>query len=276
MPPIINWNIDPVIFMLTPTFPIKYYGILFALGITIAFLIVKKIYRHEGKSIEELDTLLIYIVLGTVLGARLGHCLFYEPEYYLNHPLEIILPFKKIDGAYHYIGFQGLASHGGTIGVLLSIIFYCIKSKTPLLQVLDRVAIAAPIAGTFIRLGNLMNSEIYGIPTNGTWGFIFLQDDTIPRHPTQLYEAVTYLCIFLFLWIIYQKTELLRKSGVMFGLFLMLVFTARFFLEFFKENQVAFENKMSLNMGQLLSLPFVILGVALLIWRLSSEGKNKM
>ncbi|MFY7826894.1 MAG: prolipoprotein diacylglyceryl transferase [Flectobacillus sp.] len=276
MPPIINWNIDPVIFMLTPTFPIKYYGILFALGITIAFLIVKKIYRHEGKSIEELDTLLIYIVLGTVLGARLGHCLFYEPEYYLNHPLEIILPFKKIDGTYHYIGFQGLASHGGTIGVLLSIIFYCIKSKTPLLQVLDRVAIAAPIAGTFIRLGNLMNSEIYGVPTDGTWGVIFLQDDTIPRHPTQLYEAVTYLCIFLFLWFIYQKTELIRKSGVMFGLFLILVFTARFFLEFFKENQVSFENQMSLNMGQLLSLPFVILGVGLLIRRLSSEGNYKM
>ena len=275
MPPIIIWNIDPVIFMLTPTFPIKYYGILFALGITIAFLIVKSIYRHEGKLIEELDTLLIYIVLGTVLGARLGHCLFYEPEYYLNHLLEIILPFKKIDGTYHYIGFQGLASHGGTIGVLLSIIFYCIKSKTPLLQVLDRVAIAAPIAGTFIRLGNLMNSEIYGIPTDGTWGVIFLQDDTIPRHPTQLYEAVTYLCIFLFLWFIYQKTELIRKSGVMFGLFLILVFTARFFLEFFKENQVSFENQMSLNMGQLLSLPFVILGVGLLIWRLS-KPKNQV
>ena len=272
MPPIIIWNIDPVIFMLTPTFPIKYYGILFALGITIAFLIVKSIYRHEGKSIEELDTLLIYIVIGTVLGARLGHCLFYEPEYYLNHPLEIILPFKKIDGAYHYIGFQGLASHGGTIGVLLSIIFYCFKSKIPLLQVLDRVAIAAPIAGTFIRLGNLMNSEIYGIPTDGTWGFIFLQDDSIPRHPTQLYEAVAYLCIFLFLWFIYQKTELIRKSGVMFGVFLILVFTARFFLEFFKENQVSFENQMSLNMGQLLSLPFVILGVGLLIWRFSKSS----
>ncbi|MDI9880328.1 prolipoprotein diacylglyceryl transferase [Flectobacillus longus] len=273
MPPFINWNIDPVIFMLTPTFPIKYYGILFALGITIAFLIVKKIYQYEGKSIEELDSLLIYIVLSTVLGARLGHCLFYEPEYFLNHPLEIILPFKKIDGAYHYIGFQGLASHGGTIGVLLSIILYCFKFKTPLLQVLDRVAIAAPIAGAFIRLGNLMNSEIYGVPTDGTWGFIFLQDDTIPRHPTQLYEALAYLCIFLFLWIIYQKTELLRNSGVMFGVFLILVFTARFFIEFFKENQVSFENQMSLNMGQLLSLPFVILGLGLLVWRFLKSKK---
>lgn len=273
--PIIPWNIDPVIFMLSATFPIKYYGLLFALGITVAFLTVKKIYQKEGSSVHDLDTLLIYIVLGTVIGARLGHCLFYEPEYFFQHPLEILLPIKKIDGSYQYIGFQGLASHGGTIGVLLAIVFYCMKFQKPLLTVLDRLAIAAPIAGTFIRLGNLMNSEIYGIPTDGTWGFVFLRDDTIPRHPTQLYEAIAYLLIFLILWIIYQKTKILNKSGVIFGIFLILVFSSRFFIEFFKENQVAFENQMAFNMGQLLSLPFVILGLGLLIWRLSSEGNNK-
>jgi len=244
--PIIPWNIDPVIFMLSATFPIKYYGLLFALGITVAFLTVKKIYQEEGSSVHDLDTLLIYIVLGTVIGARLGHCLFYEPEYFSQHPLEILLPIKKIDGSYQYIGFQGLA---------------------------DRLAIAAPIAGAFIRLGNLMNSEIYGIPTNGTWGFVFLRDDTIPRHPTQLYEAIAYLIIFLILWIIYQKTKILNKSGVIFGIFLILVFSSRFFIEFFKENQVAFENQMAFNMGQLLSLPFVILGLGLLIWRFLKSKK---
>lgn len=271
--PIIPWNIDPVIFMLNATFPIKYYGLFFALGITVAFLTVKKIYQKEGSSVHDLDTLLIYIVLGTVIGARLGHCLFYEPEYFFQHPLEILLPIKKIDGSYQYIGLQGLASHGGTIGVLLAIVIYCMKFQKPLLTVLDRLAIAAPIAGTFIRLGNLMNSEIYGIPTDGTWGFVFLRDDTIPRHPTQLYEAIAYLIIFLILWIIYQKTKILNKSGVIFGIFLILVFSSRFFIEFFKENQVAFENKMSFNMGQLLSLPFVILGLGLLIWRFLKSKK---
>lgn len=264
---IVYWNIDPVIFWITNTFPLKYYGLLFVTGIFLGYLIVKNIYKKEGIPLEQLDSLLIYIVLGTIIGARLGHCLFYEPEYFLNHPLEIILPVQRIDGAYKFIGYQGLASHGGAIGVLIALILYCKKHKIKLLQVLDKVAIAIPVTGAFIRFGNFMNSEIYGKPTNGNWGVVFVHDDLIPRHPTQLYEAFSYLLIFLILLIIYKKTPLSKKNGIIFGLFLILLFSARFIIEFFKENQADFEEDMILNMGQLLSIPFILVGVLLIYIR---------
>ncbi len=262
---IVHWDIDPVIFWITDTFPLKYYGFLFVTGIFLGYLIVKNIYKKEGIPLEQLDSLLIYIVLGTIIGARLGHCLFYQPDYFLKHPLEMILPIQKIDGAYKFVGYQGLASHGGAIGVLIALIIYCKKYKVKLLRVLDQVAIAIPVTGAFIRFGNFMNSEIYGKPTNGNWGVVFVRDDLIPRHPTQLYEAFSYLLIFLILFIVYKKTQLSRKSGIIFGLFLILLFSARFSIEFFKENQVGFEEDMILNMGQVLSIPFILVG-ALLIY----------
>ncbi|RAV30211.1 prolipoprotein diacylglyceryl transferase [Sinomicrobium soli] len=264
---LIYWNVDPVIFQLTETFPIKYYGLLFVAGIITGFYIVRNIYKKENIPVEKLDSLLSYIIIGTLAGARLGHCLFYQPDYFLSHPLEMFLPIQNVDGSYRFIGYQGLASHGGAIGVLTAIIIYCRKHKANLLWVLDKVAIAIPVAGAFIRLGNFMNSEIYGKPTNGNWGVVFVQDDMIPRHPTQLYEAFSYLFIFIVLYAVYHSRKITVRNGQLFGLFLILLFSARFIIEFFKENQVGFEDQMTLNMGQILSIPFIIAGVLFMVWR---------
>ncbi|UAB82763.1 prolipoprotein diacylglyceryl transferase [Zunongwangia sp. SCSIO 43204] len=255
---IFYWDLDPVLFWITDTFPLKYYGILFVTGLMLGYLVVKRVFRRENIPLESLDSLLTYIVLGTIIGARLGHCLFYQPDYFLSHPIEMFLPIQKIEGNYQFIGYQGLASHGGALGVFISIILYCRKYKLKLFWVLDMVALGTPITGAFIRFGNFMNSEIYGKPTNGNWGVVFVQDDMIPRHPTQLYEAFSYLLIFVILYSIYNRLKL--RNGQIFGLFLILLFLARFLIEFFKENQVAFENNMTLNMGQWLSIPFILVG----------------
>ncbi|KAF2332074.1 prolipoprotein diacylglyceryl transferase [Flavobacterium nitrogenifigens] len=264
---ILNWNVDPVIFWITDSFPLKYYGALFACGLLLGFYIVRNIYKKENLSLDNLDTLLIYVIVGTVLGARLGHCFFYEPEYFLKHPIEILLPIQKIKGVYQFVGYQGLASHGGSIGVLTAMILYCRKYKVQFLGLLDKMAVAVPVTGTFIRLGNFMNSEIYGKPTNGNWGVVFERDDLIPRHPTQLYEAFAYLLIFGILFYMYKSEKIRSAQGLIFGTFLTLLFTARFIIEFFKENQEAFENSMLINMGQILSVPFILIGLALIFWK---------
>ncbi len=264
---IIHWNVDPEIFWITDSFPLKYYGLFWITGLILAYLIVQRIYKKEGVPLENLEQLTMYIFIGAILGARLGHCLFYDPDYFLSRPLEILLPIKEVNGAYKFIGFQGLASHGGTIGVIIGISMYWRKTKTNMLWVLDRVAIGAGITAAFIRLGNLMNSEIYGKPTDGSWGFVFERDDMIPRHPTQLYEAISYLLIFGLLYFLYQSKKIENRPGLFVGIFLILLFTARFVIEFFKENQVAFEDGMSLNMGQWLSVPFVIAGLLLVLWK---------
>ncbi|WP_417443583.1 prolipoprotein diacylglyceryl transferase [Joostella sp.] len=269
---VIYWDVDPVIFWITDTFPLKYYGLLFSLGILLGYQVVKRLYVNERVPIESLDKLFIYIVVGIVVGARLGHCFFYEPTYYFEHPIEIFLPIKKIGTSYEFIGFQGLASHGGGIGVLIAIGLYCKKYKFNFLWVLDRVAIAVPLVGAFIRFGNFMNSEIYGKPTNGNWGVVFVKDDLIPRHPTQLYEAISYLCIFFILFILKYRMKANYKNGLLVGVFLVLLFLARFIIEFFKENQVAFEDSMTLNMGQILSIPFILIGIGLIIF----SGKEKV
>ncbi|MDQ6528740.1 prolipoprotein diacylglyceryl transferase [Flavobacterium sp. LHD-85] len=264
---ILNWNVDPVIFWITDSFPLKYYGALFACGLLLGFYIVRNIYKKENLSLDNLDTLLIYVIVGTVLGARLGHCFFYEPEYFLKHPIEILLPIQKIKGVYQFVGYQGLASHGGSIGVLTAMILYCRKYKVQFLGLLDKMAVAVPVTGTFIRLGNFMNSEIYGKPTNGNWGVVFERDDLIPRHPTQLYEAFAYLLIFGILFYMYKSEKIRNAQGLIFGTFLTLLFTARFIIEFFKENQEAFENSMLINMGQILSVPFILIGLVLIFWK---------
>ncbi|WP_289663752.1 prolipoprotein diacylglyceryl transferase [Flavobacterium panacagri] len=264
---ILNWNVDPVIFWITDSFPLKYYGALFACGLLLGFYIVRNIYKKENLSLDNLDTLLIYVIVGTVLGARLGHCLFYEPEYFFKHPLEILLPIQKIKGVYQFVGYQGLASHGGSIGVITAMILYCRRYKVQFLGLLDKMAVAVPVTGAFIRLGNFMNSEIYGKPTNGNWGVVFERDDLIPRHPTQLYEAFAYVLIFGILFYMYKSEKIKNAQGLIFGTFLTLLFSARFIIEFFKENQEAFENNMLINMGQILSIPFVLLGLVLIIWK---------
>lgn len=254
----IRWNLDPVIVQLG-SFPVKYYSLLFGLGVLLGYFIIRRAYLKEGKSTELLDSLLTYIVLGIIIGARLGHCLFYEPEYYLQHPLEMLFPIQKVEGSYYFTGYLGLASHGGAIGVWIAILFYCRKYKVNIWWLLDKLALAAPITGMCIRLGNFMNSEILGEPTDGSFGVIFGRVDQLPRHPAQLYEALAYFSIFLLLQRI-DHSQKKHQDGFLFGLLLLLLFTARFLIEFFKINQVQFEAGMLLNMGQWLSLPFIVVG----------------
>ncbi|PAM95882.1 prolipoprotein diacylglyceryl transferase [Flavobacterium sp. IR1] len=264
---ILNWNVDPVIYMITDSFPLKYYGALFACGLLLGYYIVRNIYKKEGLPLDNLDSLLVYVIVGTILGARLGHCLFYEPAYFLEHPIEILLPIQKVAGVYKFVGFQGLASHGGSIGVLIAMLLYCRKYKVKFLWLLDKMALGVPVTAVFIRLGNFMNSEIYGKPTNGNWGVVFQRDDLIPRHPTQLYEAFAYLLILVVVLQMYKTERFRNVNGLIFGTFITLVFLARFIIEFFKENQEAFENNMLINMGQILSIPFILIGLALIIWK---------
>ena len=264
---ILNWNVDPVIYMITDSFPLKYYGALFACGLLLGYYIVRNVYKKEGFPLDNLDSLLVYVIVGTILGARLGHCLFYEPAYFLEHPIEILLPIQKVAGVYKFVGFQGLASHGGSIGVLIAMLLYCRKYKVKFLWLLDKMALGVPVTAVFIRLGNFMNSEIYGKPTNGNWGVVFQRDDLIPRHPTQLYEAFAYLLILVVVLQMYKTERFRNVNGLIFGTFITLVFLARFIIEFFKENQEAFENNMLINMGQILSIPFILIGLALIIWK---------
>ncbi|MCX6174755.1 MAG: prolipoprotein diacylglyceryl transferase [Ignavibacteriales bacterium] len=246
----INWNISPDIFSIGPV-TIRWYGLLFAMSFVVGYQIMMIIFKRENKSEHDLNDLVWYMILGTVLGARLGHCLFYNPDYYLSHPLEILQIWKG-----------GLASHGAGIGIITALMLYTRKKKEiSFLWIMDRVVITVALSGFFIRLGNLFNSEIIGKPTNGNWGFIFVSVDNIPRHPAQLYEAIAYLLIFIFLLSFYFRVKGKFKNGLLFGLFLISIFGFRFFVEFFKENQSLFEQKLFLNMGQLLSIPFVIMGI---------------
>jgi len=269
---IINWNVDPEIFTLFDTFPIRYYSLSWALGCALCYLIVKQIYRKEKIPLENLEQLTMYIIAGAFLGARLGHCLFYEPIYYFQNPLEILLPIRKAGESFEFIGFQGLASHGGLVGIVTAILLYAKRSNTNILWIMDRVALGSCITAACIRIGNFMNSEVYGKPTNGNWGVIFERDDLIPRHPTQLYEAASYLLIFCVLLFIYKSKKIKRQNGLMVGVLFILMFVARFMIEFVKENQVEFEDSLSLNMGQILSIPLIFLGIAIIFY--STKAKK--
>lgn len=269
----ITWNVDPVLLTLGPL-SIRWYGLLWAIGIYATLLITKKLFAHEKLPELWLDKLFIYTVAGTIIGARLGHCLFYEwellPEpvtllgitfrygnHYLSHPWEML-----------YIWRGGLASHGGAIGILIAMILYNKNvSKKGLIWILDRLLIGVTLCAMSIRFGNLMNSEIYGGVTDLPWGFIFVRDpqgDGLPHHPTQVYEMMYCLVTFIVTWWLYWKKEAYKKNGLITGVFLILMFGSRFSLEFIKLNQEAFESNMPLNMGQILSLPFIIWGIWLL------------
>ncbi len=250
----ITWNPDPELIRIG-SFAIRWYGLLFASAFIVGYFIMQRIFKNEDKTNKLLDQLATYMVISTVVGARLGHCLFYEPEYYLNNPLEILMIWKG-----------GLASHGAAIGIILALYFFSKRNKLPVIWVFDRISIVVALGGVFIRTGNLMNSEIYGKATDLPWAFIYAKDDLIPRHPTQIYEALTYLGIFLFLYLSYWKKKGHTKPGFLFGMFMILVFSARFLIEFLKEPQVSFEQQMTLNMGQLLSIPFIIVGIVAVFW----------
>lgn len=257
---IIPWNVDPEIFRIG-NFAVRWYGLLFASGFVIGYYIMKNIFRNEGLDESTLDRLTVYVAIGTIVGARLGHCFFYEPAYYLANPLEILK-----------VWHGGLASHGAAIGIPLALWLFVRKEKKPFIWAIDRVVIVVALAGVLIRLGNLMNSEIYGVETTLPWGFVFLRNgETAPKHPTQIYEALAYLITFGILMSVYWKNKGKQKHGLLFGLFLILVFGFRFFVEYVKEDQVAFEAGMKLNMGQWLSIPLVILGIALLVWSFRSK-----
>ncbi len=265
----ITWNPNPNIFDLG-FYALRWYSVLFLGGFVWSYLIIKQRFKSALINPYLLEKLTIYIIAGTLIGARLGHCLFYDWEYYHSHLIEIILPFQFAP-TFKVTGYQGLASHGGGIGIFIALWLYHRKYQKyiNLLWVMDQLALIVPLAGCCIRLGNLMNSEIIGRPTEVSWAFIFVREDSIPRHPAQLYEALAYLGIFIILNLVTRYRSL--KNGFLLGLFLALVFTARFLLEGLKEDQAAFEAHMSLNMGQLLSIPFIVAGVILMIIK---SGKN--
>ncbi len=255
------WNLDPIAFSFGSV-RVFWYGILFATAILSGLQYMKWVYKKEGRDENELESMFVYIVIGIVVGARLGHCLFYDPVYYLAHPLKI---FAVWEG--------GLASHGGGAGVILALWLYGRKYKLNFLWLLDRVAIPTALFGFFVRMGNLMNSEILGKPTEVPWAIIFSRVDMFPRHPAQLYESFSYLIIFLLLTYIYKtKESLASRQGFLFGLFLVLIFTVRFLVEFIKEKQAAYAHDVALTTGQELSIPFLLIGVALMVWSLRKKA----
>ena len=279
IPGYILWNPDVVAFSFGPV-EVRWYSLLWCIGLFAVYQLMHYLFKEQKLGEDKFEPMFLYCFLGILIGARLGHCLFYEPEYYLSRPMEMILPMRKFaDGEWHFTGYEGLASHGGTLGLMIAIILYSRNVKLNLMHVLDNVAIVTPVCACAIRLGNLMNSEIIGHPTDVPWAFVFERVDMLPRHPGQLYEAICYAIFFFIGWFIYRlslKKETMERytsnarkplvdirvgSGFYFGLCLFLIFLSRIFIELTKENQVDFESGMMFNMGQLLSVPFVLLGL---------------
>ncbi len=247
-------------------FVIRYYSLMFVVAFTLGWFIMKRIYKNETISEEKLDSLFIYTVIATLLGARLGHVIFYQTELIWEDPLSVLLPIRTVP-EFEFTGFQGLASHGAAIAIIIAMFMYSKKViKKPVLWILDRVVIAVACGGIFVRIGNFINSEIIGKPTNSDFGVIFKQlGETFPRHPAQLYEAGGYILVFLILWFIYWKTDKRNYLGYIFGVFLILLWTVRFLVEFVKEAQVENRAEWALNTGQWLSIPFILIGIYLML-----------
>ena len=255
----IFWDVKPNVF---PGLEIpKWYGLCWAIGIFLGYRVMLYIYKNEGKSTEKLDILATYVIIGTLLGARFGHILFYDPKYYWQHPIEI-LPIR-ISPHFEFTGLAGLASHGAGAGIFLSIYLYCRKYKESYFRILDRLTIIVALVGAFVRFGNLMNSEMIGIPTNVPWAFIFINVDTIPRHPAQLYESIFCIFLFIIMFSIWKGKSTKIHHGFLLGIFLILLFSFRFIDEYFKIDQEAFESELAINMGQILSIPFILAGISL-------------
>ena len=293
----ITWNVDPVLFHLG-SLQVRWYGLLWALGFLFGYFIMKRIYQREKMAEDALDKLLIYMLVSTVVGARLGHCLFYEPDYYLSNPLKILALWEG-----------GLASHGGAIGILIGLWLYMRnynkskKEKNDLqhinyIWILDRIVVAVCLVGALIRVGNVMNHEIYGTPTSLPWGFVFLRgseqfcgtfdnytpcfawdapcppSEWLPCHPTGLYEA--FFCLVamgILLWMYYKHDLGHKQPGLMFGTFLVIIFGSRICIEFLKNVQVEFERNMVFDMGQWLSVPFVLIGIWMIVWSFVNRKK---
>jgi phosphatidylglycerol---prolipoprotein diacylglyceryl transferase len=258
-----DWDASPEIFQFGKL-TVRWYGLLFALGFVMGYLLMQRIYRREGKPLVDLDVLLTWMVVATVVGARLGHCLFYEPERYLADPLSIL---KVWEG--------GLASHGGTLAILIAMWFYSRKRPSqPYLWLCDRLTIPIALAACFIRLGNFFNSEIVGHPSDVPWAVNFIRlRDGLPRHPAQLYESASYLIVFFILLALYGRWKERTPRGALAGTFLVLVFGVRFVIEFFKRRQAAWGEDSPLTVGQWLSIPIVALGLFLLVHAFRSRAQ---
>jgi prolipoprotein diacylglyceryl transferase len=254
----IHWNVDPVIINIG-SFGLRWYSLGFLVAFLLGYYIIERMFKQENVKEDYLGSLFLYIFLAILIGARLGHCLFYEPDYFLTseHWVEIVWPFQNG----HYTGFQGLASHGAALGILIGLWLYQRKYGLNLWWFLDRLVVVVALGGAFVRLGNLFNSEIYGVETSLPWGFVFERNgETVPKHPTQLYESLSYFLIFgVSIWY-YIREKGQFKTGTIFGWWLVALFGVRLLIEFVKNDQVDFEAGMALNMGQLLSLPFIIGG----------------
>lgn len=264
----ILWNPDDTALRIG-SFAMHWYSLCWLIGLVLAYLIVRRLYKEQKIKDELFDPLFLYCFIGILVGARLGHCLFYQPDVYLSswqHFVEMILPIEfNGNGDWHFTGYRGLASHGGTFGLMLALWLYVKKTKLNIWRVLDNIAIATPATAFFIRIGNLMNSEIIGKPTDVPWAFIFEQVDMLPRHPGQLYEALAYAVLMFIGWTIYRHRPQRVGTGYFFGLCLTYIFTARFLIEFTKEIQEPFEAALPINMGQILSLPFIAIGIACMV-----------
>ena len=256
----IVWNPD-----LKAFFGLRWYSLCWLVGLALAYAIVRWLYKRQKIADNLFEPLFIYCFLGILVGARLGHCLFYEPGYFLSsgtHIVEMFLPIRFLpEGGWKFTGYEGLASHGGTLGLMIALWLYVRKTKVGIWTVLDNIAIATPVTACFIRLGNLMNSEIIGKVTDVPWAFIFERVDAAPRHPGQLYEALAYAVLLFIGLVLYRKHPEKVGTGFFFGLCLTYIFTARFFIEYTKEVQEAFEASLPIDMGQILSIPFIIIGV---------------
>ena len=259
----ILWNPDLVAFHIG-SFSIRWYSLCWLIGLALAYLVVRKLFKEQKIPDEKFEPLFIYCFLGILIGARLGHCIFYQPDYFLTSWkgfVEMLLPIHFLpDGGWKMTGYEGLASHGGTLGLILALLLYVRTMKVPLWTVLDNIAIATGTTACFIRLGNLMNSEIIGKVTDVPWAFIFERVDRAPRHPGQLYEAIAYALFFLISWLLYRRRPDRVGTGFYFGFCLFYIFTFRFFIEYTKEIQEAFEASLPIDMGQILSIPFIAIG----------------
>ena len=264
----ILWNPSDTAFSIGPM-SFHWYSMCWLIGLALAYVIVQRLYREQKVKEGLFDPLFLYCFIGILIGARLGHCVFYQPDVFFSswhHFIEIFIPIEFLhDGSWHFTGYRGLASHGGTLGLMIALWLYVRRTHMGIWHVLDNIAIATPVTACFIRLGNLMNSEIIGKATDVPWAFIFERVDTLPRHPGQLYEALAYAILFFIGWYIYRRQPQRVGTGYFFGLCLTYIFTARFFIEYTKEVQEAFEDALPLDMGQLLSLPFIVLGAACMV-----------
>ena len=258
----IRWDVDPEIFQIGPV-SIRWYSLMFIISFLLGMQIFRKMIIREGKPARLYENIFWPVAVATLIGARLGHFIFYEPAALISNPLEVLLP-----------PYKGLASHGAAAGILIGLYYYSRKNRVPYLWTLDRIVITIALAGFFIRIGNLMNSEIIGHETTLPWGFIFVKNgETVARHPSQIYEAMANLSIFAALYLIYLRKKPPFRDGVIFSLFLILLFGMRFLIEFLKERQESFEEGMTLDMGQLLSLPLIAAGIVLL-WKIGKKGRT--